>query len=207
MPSPLVVLAHAPEADAVAQQVTDELAALGYAVNRTAAGALKRSWAAKIETAHRVVVLWSRKARPTPALRAAVRRASARGTLVCVSLDAAPAPAGAKRITPLPRNGAAWRHALIRKPAVATTKKTPAKTALRRNRRAHAVHGGGSVEAIATRAPASRSAPISGFLATVLVFGAAVGIGLYQANPGFAASVNALIGQAQTQALALAGKH
>lgn len=52
-----------------------------------------------------------------------------------------------------------------------------------------------------------RSAPILGFLATVLVFSAAVGTGLYQTDASFAAKVNALAGQAQAQVAALTGKH
>jgi hypothetical protein len=113
-----------------------------------------------------------------------------------------------KRIAGLPRNGAAWRSALLRKRPVAV--KTKARTAKaappRPARRAAAIHGGGSVEAMATQAPA-RTAPILGFLATVLVFGAAVGAGLYQTDAAFAAKVNALAGQAQAQVATLTGKH
>jgi hypothetical protein len=206
MPSPVVVLAHAPEADAVARRVTDELAALGYAVDCAGAGKMRRAEAAKIESARHVVVLWSRAARGTPALRAAVRRASARGTLVCVSLDAAPPPAGAKRVTRLPKSGAAWRSALVRKRPAQIVKKARAKPPPQRTRRTATTHGGGSVQAIATPTPV-RSAPILGFLATVLVFGAAVGTGLYQTDASFAAKVNALAGQAQAQVAALTGKH
>src|SRR5262249_13802898 len=155
---------------------------LGYAVDRDTRHVSRRAQAAKIETAHRVVVLWSRAARGTPALRAAVRRASARGTLVCVSLDAAPPPAGAKRIARLPKSGAAWRGALRKRPVLETKKIARPPTRPPRARHNKAADGERSMDATATHTRPSRSAPILGFLATLLVFGAAIGTGLYQSD-------------------------
>jgi len=63
------------------------------------------------------------------------------------------------------------------------------------------------VEATVRHGAPSHSAPILGFLATVLVFGAAVGIGMYQTDPAFATKVNAMARQAQVQVATLAAKH
>ena len=200
----VIVLAHEPEAGAAANAVRSELATLGYAVDPRVDGAsprLKRSQAAKIEMAHRVIFLWSRAARRMPALRAAARRASARGILVCVSLDLAMPPPGAKRIMRLPR-GAAWRGALARKRPIEAPKVARMHPPLRRTSREAARHGAGLVEAIATPKRPPRSAPILGFLATVFVFGAAVGAGLYQVDGAFAAKINAFVGQARSALVA-----
>ena len=200
MPQPSVVLIHPPESESAATRIADQLLKLGYPVQRAGAD-VKRARAAKIETAGRVVVLWSRAARGTPALRAAVRRARARGTLVCVALDAAPPPGGAKYVARLPRNGAAWRGALSEKKRPLQAQKM-ARALSRPQRARRTTNGDGSVEATANHV-APRSAPILGFLATILVFGAAVGAGLYQTDPGFAAKVNALTAQAQAQVASL----
>jgi hypothetical protein len=107
-----IVLAHAADGEALALRVDAALARAGFHVKRVGAQIGRRMQATTLESAHRVVVIWSRAARSSPALRAAVRRARARGTLLCVPLDSAPPPAGAKLLRRMPQSGAAWRTEL-----------------------------------------------------------------------------------------------
>ncbi|MFT3729507.1 MAG: hypothetical protein QM759_16915 [Terricaulis sp.] len=206
MVSSIVVLANDSHAEPVADRVSADLAKLGFKVDRATPG---RATAAKIEAAHRVIVLWSRAARGTPALRAAVQRARAKGTLVCVGLHAAPPLVGVKRVARVPQSGSAWRSALAKRRAVAVAANRIARTRTppKRARRTAKAGGDKTMNAVATPAPATRKAPILGFLATVLVFGAAVGTGMYQTDAAFAAKVNTLARDAQVQVAALTGKH
>lgn len=99
-----VVLAHAASAEVEARAAAARLAALGYDVSTQTKGAA-------FQRAHKVVVLWSRAAWGTPALRAVARRALAKGKLVCVPLDAAPPPVQSARGMRL-TDDAAWRRLL-----------------------------------------------------------------------------------------------
>jgi hypothetical protein len=112
MPQPIVVLAHAPQAQSAANQVSAALSSIGFAVAEGAGAPAGRAQAAKIEAAHRVVLVSSRAGRASPATRAAIQRARAKGKLVCVSADATHP---AKK---LPRTAAAWRTALAQRPLV-----------------------------------------------------------------------------------------
>lgn len=113
-----VLLAHPRGAENEARGVAAELKALGYEVQRCTPGAQRAG-------GHKVVMLWSRAAWGTPALRAAARQAKAAGSLVCVRLDDAPPPVSgavnarlAKRI--------AWRRLLSTRPrSVAGTSRPP----------------------------------------------------------------------------------
>lgn len=197
----IIVLSNDSRTQSSADRISADLSKLGFKIDRGAK-------AAKIETAHRVIVLWSRAARGTPALRAAVRRARAKGTLVCVGPHAAPPLIGAKRIKQLPRTSAAWRAALAKQSVAPPAKKRARPRArAKRTPRTRAADGGTSVTTTTTTATARRSAPILGFLATLIVFGAAVGAGMYQADAGFATKVNTLAGEAQAQVAALTAKH
>jgi hypothetical protein len=209
MPSSIVVLASDRLADAAIDRISADLSKLGFNVDRAKPDTAGRSAAAKIEAAHRVIMLWSRAAaRGTPALRAALRRARAKGTLVCVGSNAPPSLACAKRVARVPLTGAAWRGALLRpQPMAAAGKRTPARKPPIRARRKITAGGDKRVDAIATQATPSRSAPILGFFATILVFAAAVSAGMYQTDAGFAAKVNTLAREAQVRVAALTGMH
>jgi len=131
--APRILIAHANDADAQARGVRKRLGALGYAVKGYGRGARR---------ADKVVMLWSRAAWGTPALRAAARRAHAAGKLVCVRLDHVPPPIRGARLTTLPDRRDerwAWRRLLNPKPrALVTTHKprrakaAPAETRKRR---------------------------------------------------------------------------
>lgn len=166
---PLVLLAHAPGARALADDVSAQLEALGYAVD--ALPQARGARAASLAGAHRLVLLWSRQAARTPALRAAAKRAGDK--LLCIRLDDAhpPAALGARAIA-LPRGRHAadvWRRLLARAPE----------------------------RAIA--APAARTSRIAG-IGAALTMALAVGAALYVSDAAFAARVNQLAGFAQAHA-------
>ncbi len=200
---PVVVLAHAPQAEAVANRVTDELSGLGFSVDRTARVATRRAQAAKIEAAHKVVLLWSRAARGTPALRAAVRRARAKGTLVCVALDAAPPPTGAGEAKRLPRGGAAWRKALTAKPRAIDATPLRAQPRPARARRDPKLRIEKQFKATPLSRPRRRGAPVLASVLALALVAAAAGAEAYARDATFAARVNALAAQAQAKAAAL----
>lgn len=189
---PVLVLAHAPNAEPIAQRIKDKLSALGYAVEH-GAPATRRGQAARIEAAHKVVLLWSRAARGTPALRAAAQRARTKGTLVCVSLDAAPPPIGTST-TRLPRSNAAWRRLLgpvvtAKTAAVARVHARPAKARRRLSQ---------SAAAPAPVAPAAMPRRRNGIgvaMMALFVLGVAIGVELYAQDGAFAARVNGLSNQ------------
>ncbi|MEZ5957429.1 MAG: hypothetical protein R3C27_09500 [Hyphomonadaceae bacterium] len=99
-----VLLAHPRGAENEARGVAAELKALGYEVQRCTPGAQRAG-------RHKVVMLWSRKAWGTPALRAAARQAKAAGSLLCVRLDDAPPPVRGAVTTRLAKR-VAWRRLL-----------------------------------------------------------------------------------------------
>lgn len=145
-----IVLAHAADGEALALRVDAALARAGFMVERVGAQVGRRLGGAALESAHRVVVIWSRAAASSPALRAAVRRARARGTLVCVPLGSAPPPgAGAKLLRRVPQSRAAWRTelGLARAPRPKAPAPTPTPTP-----------GAGARPARARRDPALRIA-------------------------------------------------
>jgi len=132
MPTP-ILLAHPRGAENHARGVAAELKALGYEV---------RSYTPRAQRsgAHKVVLLWSRAAWGTPALRAAAKKARATGSLVCVRLDSAPPPVEGAHLLPLKRNGpqrVAWRRALSSSPRATPTRASapPAARTTKRARR------------------------------------------------------------------------
>jgi hypothetical protein len=102
-----ILLAHPRGAEAQARGVAAELRELGYEVKNYAPGA-------KRVRTDKVVMLWSRAAWGTPALRAAARKARATGSLVCVRLDSAPPPVESARSARLTKD-VAWRRLLSTK--------------------------------------------------------------------------------------------
>ncbi|MEQ1491574.1 MAG: hypothetical protein ABL932_13600, partial [Terricaulis sp.] len=79
-----ILIAHPRGAETQARGVAAELRALGYEVRDYTPGAKR--------VGTKLVMLWSREALGTPALRAAARKACATGSRVCVRLDNAPPP-------------------------------------------------------------------------------------------------------------------
>ncbi|MGE0739884.1 MAG: hypothetical protein AB7O98_00970 [Hyphomonadaceae bacterium] len=108
MSRPVLLLTHGRLAQAQARSVASHLSQLGYAVGQASARAARGS----LDEAHKVVLLWSRAADRTPALRAAARRAKAEGKLVCVQVDGAVPPSDTGRAVTLPRSRQDWRRLL-----------------------------------------------------------------------------------------------
>ena len=114
-----ILIAHPRGAETQARGVAAELRSLGYEVSDYAPGA-KRAQADKI------VMLWSRAAWGTPALRAAARKARATGSLVCVRLDNAPPPVEGAMSARLAKR-VAWRRLLSTKARAAPCISRPAR--------------------------------------------------------------------------------
>ena len=113
-----ILIAHPRGAEKQARGVAAELRALGYEVGDYTPGARRAK-------ADKVVMLWSRAAWGTPALRAAARKARATGALVCVRLDGAPPPgARSVRLT----KDVAWKRLLSAKARPAAAASRPART-------------------------------------------------------------------------------
>jgi len=206
MSQPIVVLAHAPHAEPAANLISDALSRIGFSVDKKARAATRRAQAAKIEAAHRIVLVSSRGARLTPAMRLVVQRARAKGRLVCISLDAAH-PA-----RPLPRSPEAWRKALAKKPRL----KAPAPAKARRMApHAPTLSKPQSASAKAAMekpvmssnaAAAAKPHPIAqifGLLAVLIALTLLAGAALHQSDPRLATRIDAMIAHAQT----LVGKH
>jgi len=186
MPS-IVVLAHPSHQQAVATRVSDDLAQLGYAVDQLAGARARRAQASRIEAAQKVIVLWSRAARGTPALMAAVRRARAKGTLVCVALDGAPPPAGVAATMRMPRHSHAWRAALAAKRQRA--QQAPTACAHPRPARARRDPKLRVTKQFPQRplpAPPQRGAPALAVLTAFALVAAAAGTEAYARDPSFA---------------------
>lgn len=113
-----ILIAHPRGAETQARGIAAELRALGYEVGDYTPTA-RRSGGDK------VVMLWTRAAWGTPALRAAARKARATGSLVCVRLDGAPPPgARSVRLT----KDVAWKRLLSAKARPAAAASRPART-------------------------------------------------------------------------------
>jgi hypothetical protein len=172
MSPPLVLLAHAPSAEERAAEIAVQLAALGYAVDALPDAPRARN--ARLNAAHRLIILWSRDAANAPGLRAVARMASASGKLACVRLDTARPPPGVcnKIAIRLPRGrtqNRAWQRLLSDAP------------------RARAKSGGASFAPKVSSVRSNRSAGLIATLAIALVVAAS----LYVVDASFAARVNA----------------
>lgn len=177
---PLVLLAHAPSARALAASIARTLARLGFAVATLPAAGQRR--ARMLAEADVVLLLWCGDAARAPGLRWAGKKAAAARRLTCLRTDAAipPAPLGAMA-RPLPKGrgaDAAWRSLL---------KQQRTGAALRQPTSAAPPRAAGQT---------SRLAGV-GVLALSI---AALGIALYASDARFAERVNALAGVAQAQA-------
>lgn len=207
MASPLVVLAHEPSAARHAQRITSDLKALGFKVGESVGTTVGHKQAAKLNSAHRVVMLWTRAAWRAPALRAAAQRAKAKGKLVCVVLDAAPPPAAGQAVRLSPRGRLAWRR-LLRSGGTAAQAKAPI-TRLsmqpRQKRTPRAVQKViASAPAVAHK-PAMRAvgAPMLAALTALALVVLAAGAEAYTRDAVFAEKLNGFAQTAQTRATEL----
>lgn len=192
-----IVLAYSDDAAAQARDIAAKLGALGYTVG--ALGPKARG--------DKVLMLWSRAAWGTPALRAAARRAHAAGKLVCIGLDSAPPPIRGAKLSRLPRGRAhpdAWRRLLHPKPqplAITSpkTRKVAQPRAARRPR--PSVKPPAPVESAAMKEPNSRGFAIA--LTLTLIAVAATGY-LYQQDVRVSAPIDQAANSFYTEASKLA---
>jgi hypothetical protein len=190
-----ILLAHPNGAVTHARTVTAQLEALGYEV-----GALTPR--TRRTGAHKVVMLWSRAAWGTPALRTAARRAHAAGKLVCIRLDSAPPPVQGARGVQL-KKGVAWRRLLSAKarPAAVATRPARARISTARARRIAR-----PTETVGTdmRVYSESSSRAFAVVLAVLLVGA-VGLGVaYTRYPAVAAPIDSAATAAYTRASELA---
>ncbi len=190
MSPPLVLIAHAPSAEERAAEIATQLAALGYAVDALPEAPRARN--ARLNAAHKLIVLWSHDAARVPNLRVIARMARAMGKLACVRLDGAKPPPGlcSKVSIRLPRGRAqstAWRRLLQG----------------RRARGADTLSTSTHAAAIAEPAsPASGGSRLTG-IAVAASFALMVAGALYIVDSDFAARVNAFAGNAHARAGAI----
>ncbi len=189
-----ILLAHPNGAVTHARTVTAQLEALGYEV-----GALTPRTQ---RDARKVVMLWSRAAWGTPALRTAARRAHAAGKLVCIRLDSAPPPVQGARGVQL-KKGVTWRRLLSAKarPAAVATRPARARISTARARRIAR-----PAETVGTdmRVYSESSSRAFAVVLAVLLVGA-VGLGVaYTRYPAVAAPIDSAATAAYTQASELA---
>lgn len=192
-----ILIAHPRGAEAQAHAVAAELRALGYDVKNYTPGA-KRLGPGK------VVMLWSREAWGTPALRAAARKARATGSLVCVRLDNAPPPVEGGRSTRLSKD-VAWRR-LLGTNARPTSASAPALTrarisTARAKRMARPAQTVGTDMRLYSDSSSSRAFAI---ILTLCLLGAGALGFVYQRYPQVAAPIDSAASAAYAQASEIA---
>lgn len=182
MSPPLVLLAHAPSAEERAAEIAVQLAALGYSVDALPEAPRERN--ARLNAAHRLIILWSHDAVKLPALHATARMARAAGKLACVRLDAAkPPPAVCSKLSVRLPTGRARNRALQR-----VLNDTPKR-----------VKGRVGKASQAPKTSVVRSTRLAGVLAT-LAMGFVVAASLYAVDSSFATRVNTWAEHAQLRA-------
>lgn len=193
---PRILLAHPLSAQPHARDVAARLEKLGYQVQACTPRAQRGD-------RHKVVMLWSRAAQGTPALRAAARKAHAAGKLVCIRLDSAPPPVHGAPMLPLKRTGA-WRQALRAKPrpaAGATTRPVRARLYTARAKRvARPIQTVGTDMRLYS---ASSSRTFAIVLSLCLIGAAALGLA-YGRYPQVAASIDGAAAAVYAQASEIA---
>lgn len=208
MASPLVVLAHEPSAARHAQRITSDLKALGFKVGESVGTTVGHKQAAKLNSAHRVVMLWTRAAWRAPALRAAAQRAKAKGKLVCVVLDAAPPPAAGQAVRLSPRGRLAWRR-LLRSGGTAAQAKAPMTRLSMQPRQKRTprptLKAIAAAPAVVAHKPAMRAvgAPMLAALTALALVVLAAGAEAYTRDAVFAEKLNGFAQTAQTRATEL----
>ncbi len=194
MPSAPILIAHPSNAKAHARAVADQLNALGYEVEEFDASRRRVG-------ARQVVLLWSRQAWGTPALRAVARRAHAAGSLVCIRLDAAPPPVEGARSARLAKR-VPWRRLLSdrARPAGAPAPLTRTYTRTARAKRAARIPSQAGTD---MRHSDSSSRSFAIVLTLFLVGAVALSVA-YQRYPEVAAPINDAASAAYTQASEIA---
>lgn len=191
-----ILLAHPRGAEAQARGVAAELKALGYDVKNYS----PRGRRAGNE---KVVMLWSRAAWGTPALRAAARKARATGSLVCVRLDSAPPPVEGARSTRLAKR-VAWRRLLsAQASAPAAAAHRPARARLYTARAKRVARPAETVGTDMRLYSESSSRAFAIVLSLCLVGATALGFA-YQRYPQVAAPIDSAAAAAYAQASELA---
>jgi hypothetical protein len=189
-----ILLAHPNGAVTHARAVTAQLEALGYEVGALTPRAQRG--------AKKVVMLWSRAAWGTPALRAAARKAHAAGKLVCIRLDSAPPPVHGARGATL-KKGVAWRRLLSAKARPAAVVSRPARAKIYTARAKRVARPAQTVGTDMRVYSESSSRAFAVVLAVLLV--GAVGLGVaYTRYPAVAAPIDSAANAAYTQASELA---
>lgn len=196
-PSPLVILAHAPSAHALAADIASTLARLGYAVSTLPAAGLHR--AKILAEADHVVLLWSCDAARAPGLRWAGKQAAKAKRLICLRTDAATPPpplGGLSQALPKGRGAEAAWQALLAPPRAAKPPPRKAAPAPLMERlpakRAQA--------SAATTTPASGQTSRLAGVGVLVLSAVALAVALYASDAPFAARINQLAGVAQAQA-------
>jgi hypothetical protein len=196
MPS-RVLLAFAKGAEDQARDIGAQLSALGYDVGAASARGKKAA-------ADKVVMVWSRAALGSPALRAAARKAHAAGKLVYVRLDSAPPPvhgAPSAKLT----NQMKWRRLLAAKAKPAATASRPARARISTARARRASRPAETVGTDMRLYSESSSRAFAIILAVLLV--GAVGLGAaYTRYPAVAAPIDQAAAAVYAQASELAAK-
>ncbi len=198
MPTP-ILLAHPRGAETQARGVAAKLKALGYEVRDYSPRAQRSG-------AHKVVLLWSRAAWGTPALRVAARKARRTGSLVCVRLDTAPPPVEGAHLLPLRRNGPqrlVWRHALSSSPRATPARALapPAARTTQRARRTGVAPKPVVEKKMQTKEQNSRLFAIALTVSLLGLAGAGIAYGRY---PAFAERVDSAASVAYTEASEIA---
>jgi len=195
MPPP-ILLAHAHSAAPQAQAIAAQLKALGYDVTDLASRRPRTG-------GHKVVLLWSRQAVATPALRAVARKARAAGSLVCIRLDGAPPPVDTRsvRLPPGAAPARTWRRLLVASPRPRPVSSGTTRTRLYTARAKRVARPTVSVPTETPRSKTSRTFSIA--LALVLVSGAAMSEA-YTRYPHVAAAIDGAAAAAASRIAALA---
>lgn len=198
-PSPLVILAHAPSAHALAADIASTLARLGYAVSTLPAAGLHR--AKILAEADHVVLLWSRDAARAPGLRWAGKQAAKAKRLICLRTDAATPPpplGGLSQALPKGRGAEAAWQALLAPPRAAkpqADKAAPAPAPMMERSPAKRAQA-----SAATPPPASGQTSRLAGVGVLVLSAVALAVALYASDAPFAARINQLAGVAQAQA-------
>ncbi|MEQ1493634.1 MAG: hypothetical protein ABL932_24125 [Terricaulis sp.] len=191
-----ILIAHPRGAETQARGVAAELRALGYEVSKYAPSA-KRTGTDK------VVMLWSREAWGTPALRVAARKARSTGSLVCVRLDNAPPPVEGARSTRLSKD-VAWRRLLSTKASpTAAPAPTPARARISTARAKRVARPAQTVGTDMRLYSESSSRAFAIILTLCLLGAGALGFA-YQRYPQVAAPIDSAASAAYAQASEIA---
>lgn len=191
-----ILLAHPRGAEPQARAVAAELRTLGYEVS-------DYSPSSRGAAPDKLVLLWSRAAWGTPALRAAARKAKATGSLVCVRLDSAPPPLPATHSARLVKR-VAWRRLLNAKPsAPVAAVHRPSRAPLHTARAKRAARPAETVGTDMRLYSESSSRAFAIVLSLCLVGAAALGFA-YQRYPQVAAPIDSAAAAAYAQASQLA---